>query len=53
MRVTSKANLDNQEFCAYPGPSHYFSTSAHNAMANWRPVARQIFRDSLDCLHMV
>jgi len=40
------------EFCACQGLSHD-STSAGNASANWRAVARQILRGSLDCLHLI
>ena len=36
----------NYEFYAYEGLSHYFSTRADNA------TTQQMFRDSLNCLHM-
>ena len=39
------------EFYAYEGLKDYFSTDADDATTcNWRSVAWQMFRDSLDCL---
>jgi hypothetical protein len=37
------------EFYSYEGLSHY-APDADSATGNWRPVAWQMWQDSLDCL---